>query len=267
MCDSVDFDLKVAEFKINGYVLFEDMIPEQTVDRIRDAFMPLLENVRERETELSPVERGDVRTGLGKHQLPNRYTVTIPWVPPFADPAIYEHPVILEFLDRYWGSDKYEITCYHSNIPCPGTEVQHWHRDTTMGKDIPHLSLNVCPTIGLKFPLLDTSEENGSIEILPSTQYISESDFEGRYDDILSRGRFPSSHRLNMKKGSMWVQDVRTLHRGTPNRSDHPRPELVVCYCQSWYTIGNRVDLSTMDCSSLSDRGKRLFSRCLTEPH
>ena len=159
MSDSIDFDLKIAEFKINGYVVFEDIIPEKTIDGIREAFMPLLENVRERETELSPVESGDVRTGLGKHQLPNRFTVTIPWVPPFADPAIYEHPLILQFLDRYWESDKYEITCYHSNTPCPGTEYQHWHRDTTMGRDIPHLSLNVCPVVGVKFPLVDISEE------------------------------------------------------------------------------------------------------------
>ena len=55
MSDSIDFDLKIAEFKINGYVVFEDIIPEQTIDGIREAFMPLLENVRERETELSAV--------------------------------------------------------------------------------------------------------------------------------------------------------------------------------------------------------------------
>ena len=43
----VDLDLKLAEFRINGYVLFEDMIPHEIIDRIAAAFMPLLEQVRE----------------------------------------------------------------------------------------------------------------------------------------------------------------------------------------------------------------------------
>ena len=41
-----DLDLKLAELKINGYVMFEDFIPVEKVDRIREAFMPLLEEVR-----------------------------------------------------------------------------------------------------------------------------------------------------------------------------------------------------------------------------
>ena len=36
-CADVDFDLKLAEFKINGYTVFDDMIPEEKVDRLRDA--------------------------------------------------------------------------------------------------------------------------------------------------------------------------------------------------------------------------------------
>ena len=36
-----DLDLKLAELKINGYVTFEDLIPVETIDRIREAFLPL----------------------------------------------------------------------------------------------------------------------------------------------------------------------------------------------------------------------------------
>ena len=41
-----DLDLKLAELKINGYVTFEDLIPVETIDRIREAFLPLLEKVK-----------------------------------------------------------------------------------------------------------------------------------------------------------------------------------------------------------------------------
>ena len=260
-CENVDFDLKLDEFKINGYVVFEDIIPHETIDRISQAFMPLLKHVKERETEVTPAETGDVRTGKGRQQFMNRYTLTIPWVQPFADPAIYEHPVILEFLDRYWNSDDYVVTCYHSNNPYPGTEMQPWHRDTGLARYIPHVGLENCPVVGVKFPLADTSEENGSIEVLPSTQYLADPSLEERYNDVLLRGRFPSAQRLNLKKGSMWVQDVRMLHRGTPNRSDNVRPEMVVCYCRSWFSIAQNVEMPTADYEALTERGKKLLHR------
>ena len=73
----------------------------------------------------------------GRLQTTNRYTLTIPWIEPFADPAIYEHPIIVEFLDRFWRPDSYVITCYHSNTPCAGSAFQHWHRDTGIAREIP----------------------------------------------------------------------------------------------------------------------------------
>ena len=173
-CADVDFDLKLAEFKINGYAVFEDMIPGKKIDRIREAFLPLLAHIQERETEVSNVELGDPRIGQGRLQTTNRYTLTIPWIEPFADPAIYEHPVILEFLDRFWRPDSYVITCYHSNTPCAESVFQHWHRDTGIAREIPHVGLETVPVVGVKFPLVETSEENGSFEVLPSTQYIAD---------------------------------------------------------------------------------------------
>ena len=50
---------------------------------------------------------------------------------------------------------------------------------------------------------------------------------QGDYDDILTRGDF-RPRRLNLKRGDCWVQDIRTLHRGTANTSDHVRPEVVI---------------------------------------
>ena len=42
--------------------------------------------------------RSDERLVLqGQIQKLNRYTVYVPWEEPFADPAMYEHPVVLDF--------------------------------------------------------------------------------------------------------------------------------------------------------------------------
>ena len=261
-CEDIDFDLKIAEFRINGYAVIEDILSVETVDRIREGFLPMLKHVRDREAGFADKEWGDLHTGFGRQQHPNRYTLTIPWVKPFATPEVYENPVILEFLKRYWGKEDFYIKCFHSNTPYPGSEHQSWHRDTGLPGEIPHVGLDTCPILGIKFPLVDTSKENGSIEVLPSTQYIANPDLEGQYNEVLMRGCFPSAHRLNMKKGAMWIQDVRTLHRGTPNTSSEPRPEIVVCYGLSWISINHPVEVPLKTYDGFSDRAKKLFEFC-----
>ncbi len=257
-----DIDLKLDELKINGFAVFEDLIPVETIDHLHDAFFPLLENVRQRETEILPGDRGDIRSGHGRQQLPHRYTMYVPWVQPFADPQLYENPVLLEFLERYWGTDDFHVTCYHSNNPYPGTDFQHWHRDGGVSRLTPHVGLETCPHFGIKFPLVDTSEENGSIEVFPGTQYLADPELEGRYDEVLLKGDFATTRRLNMKRGTVWIQDPRTLHRGTPNRADHPRPEVVICFSLPWFAMQRQIEMDQAEYDALSERGKKLLSRC-----
>ena len=121
--EDYDLDLKVAELKINGFTTFEGLIPPEKIDRIREAFLWRLNRLKAREEgEFNPEERGEVRTGKGRLQFVNRYTLHVPWEPPFSDPDVYENPVLLAFLERYWGADDFHITCYHSNNPYPGSK-------------------------------------------------------------------------------------------------------------------------------------------------
>jgi ectoine hydroxylase-related dioxygenase (phytanoyl-CoA dioxygenase family) len=251
-------DVKQAEFLVNGYVTFENLLPVEKIDRLHEAFMALLNQVRDRETEIQPRDRGDLRTGKGRMQLENRYTMYWPLDPPFADPELYENPVILDFLEQYWGTDDFFISCLHSNTPYPGSSMQKWHRDTILLT--PGVGNQRHPHFGVKIPLVDTTEENGSFELYPCSQYVAEAAYEGEYDDILARGDFPHARRLNLKRGTMWVQDPRALHRGTPNRSDHTRPELCICYSLSWFRVPNQVELYRESFEGLSERGKKLFT-------
>ena len=259
-----DIDMKLAELRINGYAVFEDLIPVEKIDRIREAFLPYLEAVRTHSDPAGGVDlhaRSDNRIVVeGRLQVVNRYTLYVPWEQPFADPEIYENPVLLEFLDRYWGTEDYRITCYHSNNPYPGSEFQRWHRDAGISKMVPHVGLEVCPHFGVKFPLVDTYEENGSFEILPSTQYLADPAMEDSYDEILESGDFPSRRRLNLKKGALWIQDPRTLHRGTPNRADHARPELVICYSLPWFGQMGPIQMTQAEYASFSERARQMVT-------
>ena len=197
-----DLDLKLAELKINGYTMFEDLVSAEKIERMHDAFMPLLDAVKDRS---DPIESGDRREGEGRLQNVNRFTVEVPWQSPFSDPEIYENPVILEILERYWGTSDFVMVLYSSNNPYPGSEYQHWHRDMPLIG-----GLQKCPIFGVKFPLVDTNEENGSFEVLPGTQLLNYPEVRGslrRYNKI---GRIPQAPPEH-EKGNILVSGRATL--------------------------------------------------------
>ena len=197
-------------------------------------------------------EPGDIQRGCGGLQETERYTMHLPWRKPFADPAIYEHPILMAFLELYWDADDFRCTCMHSNTPYSGSRYQRWHRDgggqSAEQLDAATLAKHRSAGLGIKFPLCSTSERNGSFEVVPGTHRLpcyysaDKREREDRYNELLIAGEFhnevqalPSSgveelgapRRLNLQKGDVWVQDPRAIHRGTPNHSDEPRPEIV----------------------------------------
>jgi ectoine hydroxylase-related dioxygenase (phytanoyl-CoA dioxygenase family) len=216
-----DIDAKVLEFRINGFAVFEDLIPHAKIDRILEAWEPVRDAGIERQGE-------NPSRGWG------RYNVRVPFREPFVDPEIFEHPAVVAFVRQALGDD-YVWTHFDSNIPLPGTDYQNWHRDGRANL-FPGIMTPV-PTIGVKFPLCDTSEKNGSFEVMPCTQYVGELPAEN-LDDLFGHGAAFSdrytSRRLNLSKGSLWIHDNRVIHRGTPNRSDRPRDELCMAMSSSW---------------------------------
>ncbi len=228
MATTYDIDQFVDEWRINGFVVFEDFIPEEKIDIIRDAWMPIRDAAVAEQGENSPAGA-------------KRYNVRVPFERPFVDPDIFEHPALVEFIERALCSD-YLWSEFDANIPMPGcTEYQVWHHDAYL--PFPGV-MTPAFTIGAKFPLVDTSEENGSIEIIPATQYVADKDLirwpgADSMDRLFGkgserRGRYKSI-RLNLKKGSLWVHDSRVIHRGTPNLSTDPRDELCMAICRPWF--------------------------------
>lgn len=228
----VGIDAKVAEYCIQGFTILEDVISHKVLDRIEAEFMPLLAHVRGRDTVEQPEETGDIRTGLGRCQEPNRYTVHWPYRGGLAAPELVANPTIFSFLDSYWDRAKYSIVMLHSNTPYPGAVEQEWHRDLPLM--VPWVGLQRGPIVAIRFPLVDIEIENGALELIPGTQYIADPSLEGRYDDIIRNGNFPATHRATVKRGSAYVVDTRVLHRGMPNRGTAPRPDILVGYALPW---------------------------------
>jgi len=63
-----------------------------------------------------------------------------------------------------------------------------------------------------------------------------------------------------MKLGDVMIRDVRGLHRGTPNRTDVPRPMVVIGYSRRWlFRPEVSIRLPRAVLATLSERARRLL--------
>ncbi|TFI58571.1 phytanoyl-CoA dioxygenase [Sphingomonas parva] len=140
---------------------------------------------------------------------------------------IATHPWFVAVCEAVLGPD-YRIVEIGFDIPFPGAADQPWHRDfavpeaTTRGRRLNSLAFNLTA--------VDTVVEMGPFEVAPGTQWDQ---FEG-----CAKGMFPPralwsryiarAQQKMPQMGDMSVRSALTIHRGTANRSDQPRPVLVV---------------------------------------
>jgi ectoine hydroxylase-related dioxygenase (phytanoyl-CoA dioxygenase family) len=207
------------------------------VERMRSRFDELLA----RNAERLPTNRGA-----------QRYQMYVPWEPPFDEPLLYENPVALAVMEAAMEPDLC-LRYFASDTPLPGSDYQQVHSDTRLLFPETQLSLP-CYGIALNVPLVDCTEENGSLEFWPSTHLMP-----GRSDLGRLAASLPSA-RANFPAGSILLRDLRMWHRGTPNRSTGSRPHLALVYTRPWYRF--ELDPPLLDRAqyeALSERAQRLL--------
>jgi len=214
--------------------------PASTLQVWREAFNPLLEAHIAREGHLE--NRG-----------PARYYVTLPFTRPFADPSIFEDDDILAIVEQLVGEDP--VMCQlATDTPLLGSDFQDVHRDAPplfpeTGKETPPFQLAV------NFPLIDVKTENGPFEVARGTHMISKEEGLRR----LAAGEL-ELEPLNMSLGDVIIRDVRALHRGTPNRTETPRPMVVIGYSRRWlYRPEVSIRIPRTEFEHLSERARRLL--------
>jgi hypothetical protein len=238
--DSATMDKLAETVRRDGHAVLRGHLP---ADRLRiwaEAFRPLLGAHIEREGHL-------------RNRGPSRYYVTLPFDEPFADPAIFEDEDILGIVDRLVGPDP--VMCQlATDTPVKGSDYQDIHRDTPplfpeWGKETPPYQLAV------NFPLCDVTPEHGPVEIAPGTHMM---DRDEALAKIEAGGIALES--VPMRLGDVMIRDVRHLHRGTPNRTDEPRPMVVIGYSRRWLfrpEVSIRVPRAVHE--RLSDRARQLL--------
>ena len=198
----------------DGFCILPQHFSREKLDQWRQSFGPLLEQHISREGHLQ--NRG-----------PARYYVTLPFTEPFADPCIYEDDDVLAIVEELVGTDA--VMCQlASDTPLLGSTTQDIHRDALplfpeTGQETPPFQL------AINFPLVDVRIENGPFEVARRTHMMSKEEGLRR----LEQGEL-TLEPITMELGDVMIRDVRGLHRGTPNRTDEPRPMVVIGYSRRW---------------------------------
>ena len=224
----------------DGYCILRDKFSVATLNAWREAFAPML-------------DRHVACAGHLQNRGAGRYYVTLPFAEPFADPGVYEDEDVLAVVERLVGEDA--VMCQlATDTPVMGSEYQDVHRDTPplfpeIGQETPPFQLAV------NFPLVPVGIENGPMEIARGSHMMSKAEGMRR----IEAGEI-KLEPITMRLGDVMIRDVRGLHRGTPNRTQTPRPMVVIGYSRRWLfrpEVSIRVPRATLE--TLSERARSLL--------
>ncbi|MES3021456.1 MAG: phytanoyl-CoA dioxygenase family protein [Pseudomonadota bacterium] len=156
-----------------------------------------------------------------------RHYLTLPFAGVFADTAVFADPDIVAIVKLLVGPEP--VMCQlAADTPLRGSDYQPLHRDT--GALFPEAGLATPPfQLAVNFPLCDVTHENGPFETTRGTQHMERGEALARIES----GRL-ALEQVMMAMGDVMIRDVRAIHRGTPNRSDTPRPMVVIGYSRPW---------------------------------
>lgn len=224
----------------DGFCVLPEHFPREKMKLWNEEFAPLLKRHIERE-------------GHRQNRGPRRFYVTLPFREPFADSRIFEDEDVLAIVRLLVGEDA-AMCQLATDTPLQGSEYQDIHRDTLplfpeTGRETPPFQLAV------NFPLIDVTLENGPFEITRATHMISKEEGLRR----IEAGEV-ALEPLLMKAGDVMIRDVRGLHRGSPNRTETPRPMVVVGYNRRWlFRPEVSIRISRVVWEKLSERARFLL--------
>lgn len=228
----------VQQVKMNGYVVFEGVLPLDLVTELHATFMEAFE---------AHIARTDTNRGV------NRYQMHMPFMSPLIDPRVITNPLALGVIDALLGND---CVCHYfaSDTPLPGSDYQAVHPDIQLLFPETDLSLPAYSVV-LNIPLVDFRDDNGPVEIWPGGTHL----MPGRLN-MQELAPLMHSERVLMPAGSLLIRDMRMWHRGTPNRSDSARPNMALIYSRAWLkTTYPPIGIPRKTYDRLSDRAKHLF--------
>ncbi|WP_219835397.1 phytanoyl-CoA dioxygenase family protein [Paenibacillus sp. R14(2021)] len=248
-------ELAVQLIKVNGYVLFEEVLPRAQVDALFNSYVALLDPYLEKHREeiLNPKN--------GFNDGTNHVRLYLPFDKPFCDEAIIANPFVTDIVDHMLGEDCL-MTYFATNTSMPGGKnAQPVHSDTSSRfGDRCAVNLPIANLI-VNYPLVDVNENNGPMEIWPGGTHLHPDNWYA--STAFSKPKLAEHMhgiKMLMPAGSILIRDDRVWHRGTPNRSDKHRPNVALIYSANGpYTGTIQIPQKTYD--QLSEKAQRLLRK------
>lgn len=210
---------RAAEVRRTGYTILREQIPAEAVAEVAAAFAPLWED-----------HLGEIRANPNRG--PMRHYIQLPFEPPFYQSRIHGDPGMIGVVRKLLGEDA-EMVQYASDTPAKGSVHQDWHGDVPPSLFPEEPDLVTPPAlIAVNFPFVDVGRENGPFEVADGSHCVPRPQALER----IGRGGF-ERRELLMKVGDVLIRDPRCIHRGTPNRTERPRPVAVIGFERAWYRL------------------------------
>ncbi|HTE18745.1 MAG TPA: phytanoyl-CoA dioxygenase family protein [Armatimonadota bacterium] len=217
-----ELDQLTEDLNRDGICVLKRAVDPGLVERWGEAFGTLLRERQGRLGGLAPREKA-------------RYYLTLPWVQPFADPAVFANPGVLGVLERVFPQE-YVMVQLGADVPMEGSEHQEIHRDyrPLFSDDV------VTPlyALAVNMPLVEVTEENGPFQMARGTHVLPRDVGLAKVES----GEIPMESFL-MQPGDIAIRTPLALHRGSPNRTPTPRPMVVMGYVMHWLHTP-KVDLT-----------------------
>lgn len=209
----------IKQLLTDGYTILPNIISRETINNLRQYLLNNLDTIEETDY--------NYYSGHKQQRLPiNKQD--IPWV-------ILENEQIHQIVKGVLGSG-YHLSSYTCNTNL-AKQFQPFHMDCSHfhNKNV-RMIVGVGPPheIIVNIYLQDTSEHNGSLDIIPKSHLIPDAEL-GEDGEILSEYlKNMRSVRLNGHAGDVILRDKRTWHRGTKNKTEEPRFMIGIRYNSKW---------------------------------
>ena len=217
-----ELDRLAEDLNRDGICILRGVFERSFIEEWARAFDTLFKERQNRPGGLAPREQA-------------RFYLTLPWVKPFADERVFANPDILGVIDRVF-TQEYEMVQLGVDTPLLGSDYQETHSDIrplftdTFVTPLYALAVNI--------PLVDVTEENGPFQMARGTHLISRQEGLSKIES----GEIPLES-FPLEIGDAVIRTPLALHRGSPNRTDKPRPMVVMGYVMHWLKTP-KVDLT-----------------------
>lgn len=237
----MDLERHLNDVRVDGYTIFERLLPEASVARIKQALSPYLKREKMGRNDFEGFQSERVYALLAK-------------APEIAE--IIEHPSILALVDEFLTPNYLLSAALAINVH-PGETPQRFHTDDTAASPLlarPRAMLGVSTIWAFD----DFTENNGATEVIPGSHLWSE----------LREPSEEEAIRVVMPAGSVVVFAGTLYHRGGANTSQTSRLGITPQYCMPWLRQLENMSLAVPPqiAAQYSERVQELLGYSIIDP-